>query len=255
MRIYKGDYMMKMRLPEPFFFEEGERAVLLLHGFTGNSSDVRQLGRFLQKKGYTSYAPHYEGHGVPPEELLTSSPHVWWGQVLEAYDMLVDKGYTSIAVAGLSLGGVFALKLAQHRDVNSVATMCSPMYIKTTGNMYEGVLAYAREFKKREGKSEAEINKEMEAFHPTDMLVDLQQTIQEVRETVDNVFAPLFVAQGRMDTMINPESANIIYEESESEVKEIHWYEKSGHVVTIDKEKEQLFEDYFEFLERLDWSN
>lgn len=247
--------MMKMRLPEPFFFEEGERAVLLLHGFTGNSSDVRQLGRFLQKKGYTSYAPHYEGHGVPPEELLASSPHVWWGQVLEAYDMLVDKGYTSIAVAGLSLGGVFALKLEQHRDVNSVATMCSPMYIKTTGNMYEGVLAYAREFKKREGKSEDEINIEMEAFHPTDMLVDLQQTIQEVRETVDNVFAPLFVAQGRLDTMINPESANIIYEESESEVKEIHWYEKSGHVVTIDKEKEQLFEDYYEFLERLDWSN
>jgi hypothetical protein len=34
----------------------------LLHGFTGNSSDVRQLGRFLQKKGYTSYAPQYEGH-------------------------------------------------------------------------------------------------------------------------------------------------------------------------------------------------
>lgn len=41
---------MKIRLPEPFFFEEGKRAVLLLHGFTGNSSDVRQLGRFLQKK-------------------------------------------------------------------------------------------------------------------------------------------------------------------------------------------------------------
>ncbi|MGL6145988.1 MAG: alpha/beta hydrolase, partial [Macrococcoides caseolyticum] len=119
---------MKIRLPEPFFFEEGKRAVLLLHGFTGNSSDVRQLGRFLQKKGYTSYAPHYEGHGVPPEELLASSPHVWWSQVLEAYDFLVEKGYNEIAVAGLSLGGVFALKLAQYRDVLAVATMCSPMY-------------------------------------------------------------------------------------------------------------------------------
>ena len=52
---------MQIKLPQPFFFEEGKRAVLLLHGFTGNSSDVRQLGRFLQKKGYTSYAPQYEG--------------------------------------------------------------------------------------------------------------------------------------------------------------------------------------------------
>ena len=41
---------MQIKLPKPFFFEEGKRAVLLLHGFTGNSSDVRQLGRFLQRK-------------------------------------------------------------------------------------------------------------------------------------------------------------------------------------------------------------
>ena len=51
---------MQIKLPQPFFFQEGKRAVLLLHGFTGNSSDVRQLGRFY-KKGYTSYAPQYEG--------------------------------------------------------------------------------------------------------------------------------------------------------------------------------------------------
>lgn len=40
---------MQIRLPEPFFFEEGNRAVLLLHGFTGNSSDVRQLGDSTKK--------------------------------------------------------------------------------------------------------------------------------------------------------------------------------------------------------------
>ncbi len=246
---------MKIRFPEPFFFEEGPRAVLLLHGFTGNSSDVRQLGRFLQKKGYTSYAPHYEGHGVPPEELLKSSPHIWWVQVLEAYDFLKEQGYHDIAVAGLSLGGDFALRLSQNRDVNSVATMCSPMYIKTTGNMFEGVLEYAREFKKREGKNDELIEREMSAFHPTELLEELQQTIIKVRESVDNVFAPLFVAQGKLDTMINPDSANIIYNEVSSDVKEIHWYEQSGHVITIDKEKEQLFEDYYQFLEGLEWSH
>lgn len=240
---------MKIKLPEPFFFEEGPRAVLLLHGFTGNSSDTRQLGRYLQKKGYTSYAPHYEGHGVPPEELLKSNPNVWWSQVLEAYDFLADKGYEEIAVAGLSLGGDFALKLSQYRDVVGVVTMCSPMYIKTTGTMFEGVLEYAREFKKREGKDAAQIDREMAAFHPTEMLEDLQMTIQGVRDSIGNVYAPLFVAQGRLDTMINPDSANVIYEESSSDEKHIKWYEHSGHVITIDKEKEQLFDDLYEFFE------
>lgn len=41
---------MQIKLPKPFFFEEGQRAVLLLHGFTGSSADVRQLGRYLQKR-------------------------------------------------------------------------------------------------------------------------------------------------------------------------------------------------------------
>lgn len=182
------------------------------------------------------------------------SPHVWWKQVLDAYDFLIDKGHSEVAVAGLSLGGVFALKLSQYRDVLGVATMCSPMYIKTTGNMYEGVLEYAQKFKKREGKSGDQIAVEMQQFHPTGMLEELQQTISEVRDSVRNVYAPLFVAQGKLDTMINPDSANVIYNETSSDEKSIHWYENSGHVITIDKEKEQLYDDLFEFFEGLDWS-
>ena len=37
------------------------------------------------------------------------------------------------------------------------------------------------------------------------------------------------------------------------ELKELKWYEESGHVITLDKEKDQLHEDIYQFLERLDW--
>ncbi|MBO3066046.1 alpha/beta hydrolase [Staphylococcus shinii] len=246
---------MQMKLPEPFFFEEGNRAVLLLHGFTGNSSDVRQLGRFLQKKGYTSYAPQYEGHAAPPEEILKSSPFVWLKDALDGYDFLVEKGYDEIVVAGLSLGGCYALKLSLNRDVKGIITMCSPMYIKTEGAMFEGVLEYARNFKKYEGKDEATIQKEMDNFKPTDTLKELQGQIEDVREHIDEVMDPLLVIQAEQDQMINTDSANIIYNESESDDKDIKWYANSGHVITIDKEKELVFEDVYNFLESLDWSN
>lgn len=246
---------MQMKLPEPFFFEEGNRAVLLLHGFTGNSSDVRQLGRFLQKKGYTSYAPQYEGHAAPPEEILKSSPSVWLKDALDGYDFLVEKGYDEIVVAGLSLGGCYALKLSLNRDVKGIITMCSPMYIKTEGAMFEGVLEYARNFKKYEGKDEATIQKEMDNFKPTDTLKELQGQIEDVREHIDEVMDPLLVIQAEQDQMINTDSANIIYNESESDDKDIKWYANSGHVITIDKEKELVFQDVYNFLESLDWSN
>ena len=247
---------MRISQPKPFFFEHGPRAVLLLHGFTGNSADVRMLGRFLDTKGYTSIAPHYSGHGVAPEKLVETGPEDWWKDVEQAYQTLVDKGYKEIAVAGLSLGGVFSLKLGYTKPIKGIVTMCAPMHMKSTDLMYQGVLEYAREYKKYEGKDDKLIEEEMKKFEekPMETLKDLRELIGKVRDNVDHVYAPLFVVQGSLDKVINPESANIIHDEAESTDKRIKWYEKSGHVITLDQEKKQLHEDIYEFLESLDWS-
>lgn len=246
---------MRFRLPQPFFFEGGKRAVLLLHGFTGNSSDVRILGRFLEKKGYTCHAPHYKGHGVPPEELVTTGPTDWWKDVMRGYDLLKSRGYDEIAVAGLSLGGVFSLKLGYTVPIKGIVSMCAPMYIKSEEVMYEEVLKYARQFKKYEGKTTEEIEMEMKSFAPMGTLRALQNLIADVRENVDHIYAPTFVAQARLDEIINTDSANIIYHSVESSNKMIKWYEKSGHVITLGPERNQLHEDVYHFLENLDWKS
>ena len=246
---------MKIKLPQPFLFEGGEKAVLLLHGFTGNSADVRMLGRFLENRGYTCHAPIYKGHGVPPEELVHTGPEDWWKDVMNGYQFLKDKGYENIAVAGLSLGGVFSLKLGYTVPIKGIVTMCAPMYLKSEEVMYEGVVEYAREYKRFEGKSPEQIEQEIEEFKKTPMntLKALQNLIAEVRDNVDMIYSPTFVAQARHDKMINPDSANIIYEAVENDFKKIKWYEESGHVITLDKERDQLHEDVYAFLEQLDW--
>ncbi|KMY43170.1 carboxylesterase [Bacillus sp. FJAT-27916] len=248
---------MKLTQPKPFTFEGGSRAVLLLHGFTGSSADVRMLGRFLEKNGYTSHAPQYRGHGVPPEELVNYGPMDWWKDVMRAYDKLRTMGHKEIAVAGLSLGGVFSLKLGYTVPVKGIVPMCAPMYIKSEETMYKGVLEYAREYKKREGKSESEIEAEMKEFQksPMETLKALQELIGDVRDHVSQVDVPLFVVQGRHDHMINVDSANIIHDSAKSEQKSLKWYEESGHVITTDIERDQLHKDILEFLEGLDWTD
>lgn len=246
---------MKISQPKPFTFERGKRAVLLLHGFTGNSADCRMLARFLEKKGYTCHGPQYKGHGVPPEELVHTGPEDWWQDVMEGYNFLKNKGYKEIAAVGLSLGGVFSLKLGYTVPIKGIVPMCAPMFMKTEERMYEGVLEYARDYKEREGKNPETVEKEMEEFKKTPMgtLKALQELIADVKDHIDLIYSPTFVVQGRHDRMINTESANIIYNEIESPVKEIKWYEESGHVITFDKEKDQLHEDVYRFLESLDW--
>ncbi|MFC4322408.1 alpha/beta hydrolase [Litchfieldia salsa] len=246
---------MKKLVPKPFTFEAGERAVLLLHGFTGNSADNRMLARFLEKKGYTCHAPQYKGHGVPPEELVHTGPDDWWEDVMEGYNFLKNRGHENIAAVGLSLGGVFSLKLGYTVPIKGIVPMCAPMYIKSEEVMYKGILEYAREYKKYEGKSSDQIEREMIEFEKTPMntLKALQNLIADVRNNVDMIYSPTFVVQARHDHMINTDSANIIYNEVEADLKEIKWYEESGHVITLDKERDQLHEDVFAFLEKLDW--
>jgi len=242
---------------KPFFFQAGKRAVLLLHGFTGSSSDVRMLGRFLEKQGYTSHAPHYKGHGVPPEELITTSPEDWWEDVKKGYDTLKEAGYDEIAVVGLSLGGVFSLKLSLMQPVKGIVTMCSPMIMRTTDTMFKGVLKYAKDYKLFEGKPESIIEQEVEEIKSKGMpsLPQLQKLVSDVRSELDMVYAPILVIQSKNDEIIDPQSAHIIYEDVESLNKQIKWFEESGHVITLDKEKQELHQTVYEFLESLDWEN
>ncbi|WP_080844086.1 alpha/beta hydrolase [Cytobacillus gottheilii] len=248
---------MKVVAPKPFTFGNGKRAVLLLHGFTGNTADVRMLARYLEGKGYTCHAPLFKGHGVPPEELVHTGPEDWWKDVMEGYELLKEMGHQEIAVAGLSLGGVFSLKLGYTVPVKGIVPMCAPMYIKSEETMYKGILAYAREYKKLEGKSAEQIASEMAEFEKTPMntLKALQELIEDVRNHVDMIYSPTFVAQARHDHMINTDSANIIYNEVENDLKKLKWYEESGHVITLDKQRDELHEDVYQFLEQLNWED
>lgn len=248
---------MRIKRPEPFTFEEGPRAVLLLHGFTGHSADVRMLGRFLQKHGYTSHAPIYRGHGLEPEALLETNPDDWWEDTLEAYNHLRKLGYEEIAVAGLSLGGALGLKLANCEKVKAVIPMCTPVFFDNEKQLTYAFTLFARQYKQFEQKNDTQIEQEMEALmaQSRPMFKSVGKFIQEVNEMVDMIYAPTFVVQARQDQIINPESANFIYENVETDHKKIKWYEKSGHVITTDVERDVLQEDILRFIESLDWKN
>lgn len=246
---------MKIKQPQPFTFEAGPRAVLLLHGFTGHSADVRMLGRYLEKRGYTSHAPIYRGHGLPPEDLIQSTPDEWWEDVLEAYQHLKGLGYREIAVSGLSLGGVLGLKLAYTEQTKAVIPMCSPMFFDNETQLTKGFRLFAKEYKQLERKDDHVIEQELDTLltNSKPLFKQLGAFITEVKNEVDTIYTPTMVVQARKDQMINTDSANYIYENVEAEHKTIKWYEESGHVITMGKEKEQVFEDIYQFLETLKW--
>lgn len=246
---------MKVVAPKAFTLEGGKRAVLLLHGFTGSTKDVKRLGQYLQKRGYTCHAPMYRGHGVTPEELLQTSPADWWQDVVEGYNHLKNLGYKEIAVAGISLGGVFSLKVAEEFPVKAVVSMCAPIKRNSTDGLFDRLYNYAKIYKSFEGKSKEEILDELEILKKTNR--DSFDGVHEMTEMtcggLQLINSPTLVLQGSLDDDIYQESASFIHEQVETDEKEIIWYKESGHIITVGKEKDKVCEDVYEFLNQVEW--
>ncbi|MEM4204343.1 MAG: alpha/beta fold hydrolase, partial [Candidatus Methanomethylicaceae archaeon] len=107
------------KIPDPtsdiargFYFQGTKKiGVLLIHGFTGTPAEMRQLGEFLYKKGYTVRCDPLPGHCTSPEDLKKTKWQDWVNAALKwIKEMKVE--HEKIFVAGLSLGSLITAYLA-----------------------------------------------------------------------------------------------------------------------------------------------
>ncbi|ETT80633.1 alpha/beta fold hydrolase [Viridibacillus sp. FSL R5-0477] len=246
--------MMKIVPPKPFFYKGGEKAVLLLHSFTSNTIDMKKLGKYLQKNNYSCYAPLYSGHGLTAEELLTYRPSDWWQDVLNGYQLLKDEGFEKIAVIGLSLGGVFALKVGQELEVNGIVTMSVPIHREALF-LQKRVFHYAKVYKKFEGKNEEQINLEMKRLQnmSIDSLVEFQQLIEITMDKLALLTSPIRILYGELDDPLYKESAEVIFQSSATNQKTMKGYPNSKHLMTLGTDINDVNKDILTFLNDLTW--
>lgn len=250
--------MPKITLPQPFFFEKGPRAVLLLHAYTGSSNDMRMLARALEKEEYTVYAPNFTGHGtLDPEDILAAGPSDWWEDTKEALNFLYEKGYHEVVVFGLSLGGIFATKaLEESSNVLAAGTLCSPLFLNDSNTIVPTFLRYVQAVKKVAGeeadaianslpKIKAGVEQQLQAI--ADYLPPIQQKMAGIK-------APFFIAQAGKDELIDAQSAYELQEALVHASVSFHWYENSSHVITVGKEHHALEKDVATFLNQLSWN-
>ena len=113
---------------KPFFLPGGEHAVLLLHGFTGSPSHMRPLGDALNAAGFTVRGIALKGHDETVRDMMRATWHDWLEDARRACAELALK-YARVSVAGLSMGGVLALLLAEEYANNAerALTACVPI--------------------------------------------------------------------------------------------------------------------------------
>lgn len=235
---------------EPFFLPGGASGVLLIHGFTGSPAEMRLLGDFLHKEGYTVLAPRLAGHGTIVEDMAnTKWPH-WYSSVEDAYHIL-RAICNNITVIGLSMGGLLTFKLAAEYQVDRIVSLSTSIFIADKRLDMLPVYRMFRDFVPKKRKIYADIEPKYSvgyAATPLSSLSSLLDLIEHVDSLLPIIQTPLLIVQGRQDHTVQPRSAEYIYDRVASNEKTLMWLEKSGHIVTIDIEREQIFRKISEFL-------
>lgn len=240
---------MKIVAPKSIHLQGDERGVLLLHSFTSTTRDMKKLAESLHADGYSCYVPSYHGHGLPVEELLATSPSDWWADVVKGYETLKEHGATSIAVIGVSLGGVFALKLAELYDVEKVVIMSVP-YARSADDLFERVLAYGLNYKKLVRTERDDLERELGELLEADRtpLQQFSALIDNVMRDLASVTAPIHILYGQRDEPLYEKSAIRIAEALQSSDKLVKGYANSSHLMPLSRDKEEITAHIKEFL-------
>ncbi|AFG37546.1 alpha/beta hydrolase [Spirochaeta africana] len=93
------------------FFPGNERAVLLIHGFTGTPYDMVYLGTQLNSQGFTVSIPRLPGHGTSFADFRRTGKHFWLRRVVDEY-LELERRFEQVYIAGLSMGGLLSIILS-----------------------------------------------------------------------------------------------------------------------------------------------
>jgi carboxylesterase len=227
-----------------------EVGILLCHGFTGTPASMRPWADHLADAGFTVRCPLLPGHGTTWQEMNRTGWPDWYGHVRAELESLVETCET-VFVAGLSMGGTLALRLAQEfgdRVAGIVLVNPSVMTLRWDAKLLpllSKVLASASAV----GNDIAKPGEKELAYPrtPVRAAASLSKFWKIVRDDLPKVTQPLLLLHSVVDHVVEPEnSAIVLAGVSSTDVTEV-LLENSFHVATQDNDAPLIFERSTEF--------
>jgi len=234
---------------EPFFWQGGPDGVLLVHGFTATTAEVRLVAKALHARGYTVAGPLLPGHGTSPEDMNRTHWQDWYAEVEKAYIGL-EAHCQRVVVGGESTGGVLTLRLAAlHPEITAVLSYATALRL-TMSKWDVTRLRLLAPFITAMPKGPSKDDNPWQGYrvNPLKAALQLLRLQVETRRRLADVRQPILIVQGRLDTTVAASAPQEIYAGVRSAVKELHWMEQSGHCVMLDREWEAVTNITVKFL-------
>jgi carboxylesterase len=242
--------------PSPFDLPgDGRAAALCLHGLTGTPYEMRPLGEALSRRGIRASGPALPGHNETPERLARV-PHTAWLEAALSHLRALRGTSERVFVVGLSMGGLLALDLAAAEPVDGVITIGTPLRLHHPLAWLIPLVKHLTPMRPKPHGSDicdAAARERHPSYDvmPLRALHELQRLQARVRPRLARVTAPILVAHGAHDQTARPEDAREIHSGVGSLIRELVFFESSGHVVPVDFDGPRLGEAAGDFLVRI----
>ncbi len=232
----------------------------MIHGFTAAPKEMRLLGEFLNQRGHTCLGIRLTGHGTNPEAMIRSRYTDWIASVEDGYHLL--RGVSQeIFLVGLSMGGALALVASTKFEVNGVAALSTPYglpqdYPTWFLRGFSKIKKFQPKGKGKPGSGwfDQDAYREQISYsqNPVRSSAELRELLREMREALLGVTVPVLLMHSKDDKYILPENLERIYAGLVNASDKTKLYVAgSGHVVTKDAARQQVFESVFQFIERV----
>ena len=231
-----------------FYFDGNHIGVLLIHGFTATTVEVRWLANYLHDKGLTVSAPLLPGHGTTPQDMNKKKYSDWLDCVKEAYISLSEQ-CTTVIVGGESMGAVLSLYLAERFSEIKALLLYSPA-IKVSGLKYSKILKFFKPIIQKSNYDEI-MSWQGYSVYPLFAANEFLLLQKLVFQELNRVSQPILIFHGAYDKTIDIDSSELIYSSVNSSTKIKQTMLESGHVMLLDKEFKLIAEQTWNFIEGL----
>jgi carboxylesterase len=236
---------------QPFQAVGGPTGVLLLHGFTGSPSSMRPWADHLHWAGLTVSVPRLPGHGTTWQELNATPWSNWYDEADRAFTDLRSR-CDAVFVAGLSMGGCLALRLAEeHGDQVGGLLLVNPAVASADRRLLatpvlKRLVASARGITSDIQK--AGVAEDGYDRVPLRALDSMRAMWRLTVEQLPAVTSPVLLFRSAVDHVVDPLSARLIIECVSSMDLTERILDNSFHVATLDNDAELIFTESASFI-------
>jgi carboxylesterase len=235
---------------DTFFWKGGPVGILLSHGYTASTAEVRLLGRLLHEQGYTVTGPLLPGHMTSPEDMNQCHWEDWAGAMEMAYQEISSQCEV-VFIGGESMGALIALYVAsQHPEIAGLLIYAPALRIARQKAVLANLLYRFVPYVNKKCIEPANLWQGY-TVNPIPALVQMLKLQNVVRQQLPTIYQPLLLVQGRLDTDIDLRGVEILYKEIASDIKELYWMENSFHTVMMDRELDQVHKVTQQFIEKV----